>query len=153
MSSHSTQAAFTPTRRRSPRPLPLIGAAAATSAVWLLADKAFGVDLRQPAFGSSTPTSLNAGFVAAVGATAALLGWGLLASFERFNAHAGRLWLIAAIGALVLSLSGPLSGHGVSAGDRFALVCTHLAAAAAVIPLLYRSARTLPDRLDQHEAR
>lgn len=127
------------THRRKLRLLAVAGAALGTVAVWLVADKGFGVDLHQPGFGTSTPQALNPGFVAVVGALAALLGWALLALFERLSSRGSRRWLFVALAALLVSLGGPLSGHGVSAGNRAALVCMHLVAAAVVIPLLYRA--------------
>ncbi|MEP6496134.1 MAG: DUF6069 family protein [bacterium] len=145
MSSISTSPTEgTATRRRKARLLRLLavaGSAAATFIVWLIAGKALGVDLRQPAFDLHAPQPMQAGFVAAVGAIAALVGWGLLALFERFSERGERIWLFVAIGALAVSLIGPFSGHGISSGDRVALVCMHLAAAAIVIPLLHRSSK------------
>lgn len=138
--------------RRKLRLLAVAGAALATFVVWLLADKVLGVDLRQPAFGSTAPQPLSAGFVATVGAAAALLGWALLALFERFSTRGGRLWLLTSLAALVLSLGGPLSSEGVSSADRLALVCMHLAAASVVIPLLYRSSPTRLSQANQREA-
>jgi hypothetical protein len=138
--------------RRKLRLLAVAGAALATFAVWLLADKVLGVDLRQPAFGSMAPQPLGAGFVATVGAGAALLGWALLALFERLSTRGGWLWLLTSLAALVLSLGGPLSGDGVSSADRLALVCMHLAAGAVVIPLLYRGSPTRLSHADHREA-
>jgi hypothetical protein len=42
--------------------------------------------------------------------------------------------------ALILSLSGPLCGTGVTADNRLELVLLHLTVAAVVLPLLYRGA-------------
>lgn len=50
-----------------------------------------------------------------------------------------RAWLITAPVVLVMSLSAPLSGHGVTSSDRLALICMHLAVGAALIPLYARS--------------
>jgi hypothetical protein len=44
-----------------------------------------------------------------------------------------------------VSIGGALSGHGVSNADRVALVCMHLAAAATIVPLLYRRSLTSMD--------
>ena len=128
-------------RRRALRPFAVAGAALAVVIVWLLAEKAAGIDLHQPAFGTGTPQELSAGFAAGVAVIAALLGWGLLAGLERLTARGRRLWLTLSLLALLASLAGPLSGHGVSAGDRIALLCMHLAAAAVLIPILYLSGR------------
>ena len=130
-----------------PLRLLVVGAAVlVTVIVWLLADKAAGIDLHQPAFSASTPKSLSLGFVAVVAGIAALLAWALLALIERFSKHGTRAWLIVALLALLVSLGGPLSGHGVGNADRIALAFMHLAAAAAIIPLLYRSSLTRADR-------
>lgn len=133
------------TRRRARRLLTLPAAAVAVVLVWLLADKVAGVDLHQPAFGSAAPASLSAGFVATVGLVAALLGWASLAVFERFSGRARQLWLWTSLLVLLVSLAGPLSGQAISNGNRLALVAMHLAAAAVVIPLLYRSSASRVD--------
>ncbi|MEP7064219.1 MAG: DUF6069 family protein [Betaproteobacteria bacterium] len=129
----------TATHRRKLRLLAVAGSALATVVVWLVANKVFGIDLYQPAFDARAPQPMPAGFVAVVGAMVALFGWGLLALFERFSLRGERLWLFVAITALLLSLGAPFSGHGISDGNRIALVCMHLAAAAIVIPLFHRS--------------
>lgn len=130
----------TTTRRHLQRLLAAPLAALAVTIVWLLAKEAAGVNLHQPAFGSASSRPLGLAFAAVVGIVAALLGWGLLALFERFSRRgAARSWLRAALIALLVSLAGPLSGHGVSAGNRAALVAMHLAVAAVVIPWLYRT--------------
>jgi Family of unknown function (DUF6069) len=132
--------------RRLMRAASVPAAALAAVAVWLVAEKAAGVDLYQPAFRSAAPEQLSVAFAALVAALAAALGWSLLALLEWKSARASRLWLRAALAALLVSLAGPLSGHSVSAANRLSLVCMHLAAAAASIPLLYRTATT---QLDQ----
>jgi hypothetical protein len=48
-----------------------------------------------------------------------------------------RFWVMIAPAALVISLAGPLSGHGVSGGNRLALMLMHLTVAAIIIPVLY----------------
>lgn len=105
--------------------------------VYALARLAIG-HIYQPAFGSSQPKSLSAGFVAVVAALAALLGWMTIAVLERVSAHAVTIWTITAPLVLLVSFSMPLSGHGVSGGNRVALMLMHLAVAAIVIPL-YRA--------------
>lgn len=125
-------------RRRVPRSLAAPSAAGATVLVWLLADELLGLHLRQPSFGAGPPTPLSAGFVAVVGGLAAVLGWATLALSERAGRRGRRLWLFAAAAASVLSLTGPVAGHGIGVGNRLALACMHLAAAAVAIPLLYR---------------
>jgi Family of unknown function (DUF6069) len=145
MSSITIQARTTATRRRSHRLLAVAAASLAVAAVWLLVEKVAGLDLHQPAFGSGGPRPLSAGFAVTVAALAALLGWGLLALFERLSDRGGRLWLRAALVGLLVSLAGPLSGHGVSAANRASLVLMHMAAAAVVIPSLHRSSTAKQD--------
>lgn len=127
--------------RRRPRLLAVAVAALAGLAVWVLANAVFGVEVRQPAFDVAQQSqALGAPFVAVVSAFAALAGWALLAALEQFTAVARRVWTALATVALVLSLGAPLSGHGITAGNRLTLVAMHLAVGAVVIPMLRRSA-------------
>jgi NO-binding membrane sensor protein with MHYT domain len=82
---------------------------------------------------------LTAALVAVASAVGGLAGWGVLAVLERFTTNPRRAWVAVASIALLASLSAPLSGTGVSAGDRIAMIGMHLAVAAVVIPLFYRS--------------
>ena len=125
--------------QRKVRVSALPGAAVATVVVWLLAKEVFGMALHQPSFDTRAPQLLTPAFVATIGALAALLGWGTLALLERAGARGARLWLFTAGAVFVLSLAGPFSGHGISTSNRLALVGMHVAAAAVIIPLLYRS--------------
>ncbi|MDQ6851282.1 MAG: DUF6069 family protein, partial [Actinomycetota bacterium] len=63
------------------------------------------------------------------------LGWTVVALLERRARRPRRVWMITGLIVLVLSLSGPLSGHGVTAGERLALICMHLAVAAVLVPV------------------
>jgi hypothetical protein len=110
---------------------------------WLLADKAAGIDIHQPAFGSAAPQPLSVAFATLVAALAAVLGWALLALLERRSPRAARLWFRIAVATMLVSLAGPLAGHGISAGNRLALFCMHLAAATIIIALLYRTTTPL----------
>jgi hypothetical protein len=116
--------------------------------VWALAKLAVH-DLRQPAFGPATPQELSAAVVAGAALTGALLGWSSLAIVERRSGRGRTLWLRTVLVALLLSLGSPLSGHGISAGNRMVLVLLHLTVAAVVIPLLYRTSP--PGRRPQAE--
>ncbi|HEV2999102.1 MAG TPA: DUF6069 family protein [Solirubrobacteraceae bacterium] len=140
----STIAASAGTRRLSRRALRLLavaGAALAALCVYVLATAAFDLDLRQPAFQAGKDAQdLSAGWAAVVAAFAALAGWGLLALLERFTERAPRVWAVLAGLVFLLTLGGPFSGHGVSDDNRLALLAMHVAVAAVVIPLLYRSA-------------
>ena len=127
-----------PVRRQ--RLLTVAGGTLAALAVWAVAEWVVGLDLRMPAFSSGQqPQELNAAVVAVASAVGGLAGWGVLAVLERFSMNADRVWVAVAPIAPLASMGTPLSGHGVSAGDRMALIGMHLAVAAVVIPVLYRS--------------
>jgi hypothetical protein len=97
----------------------IVAAAAAATAIWAIAT-ASGMSLHQPAAGSGVAPKLSVGMVIAVPIIAALAGWGVSRLVKR------AWWAVVSV-ALLLSLAGPLSGHGVSAGNRAVLVCMHLA--------------------------
>jgi hypothetical protein len=121
------------------------GSALAATAVWALADLAGGVPLHTPAFGASQPpASLPAGFAAAVAALVGLAGWAVLTLIERTTRRPRRIWAVTGLVLTLLSLSAPLSGHGISGADRVALAGMHLAVAAVLVPIL--AATTRPRR-------
>jgi hypothetical protein len=131
-------AAIRPVRRQ--RLLTIVGGTLGAFAVWAVAERVVGLDLRTPAFSSEQqPQELTAALVAVASAVGGLAGWGVLAVLERFTTNPRRAWVAVASIALLASLSAPLSGTGVSAGDRIAMIGMHLAVAAVVIPLFYRS--------------
>ena len=68
----------------------------------------------------------------------------MLAALERLTPHARRIWLVVALVGLAASLAMPLSGTGVSSENRAVLVLMHVAVAAVLVPVLYR---TSPRRL------
>lgn len=111
--------------------------------VWAVASVAVD-DLRQPGFGTAPSQHLGAGVVAATSLIGGLLGWAALTVVERFTARGRTLWLAIVSAALLLSLGGPLSGGGVSHGNRAALALLHLAVALVVIPLLFRTSSSSP---------
>jgi hypothetical protein len=115
-----------------------IGAALlATLSTWLVAELVLGIHLRAPTFDGSSPLEVTATNVALVTAILSLVGWGVMALLERFTPRPGRVWLIVAPLALVLSLGTPLSGAGVTQANRIVLMLMHLAAGAVLIPALY----------------
>ena len=84
---------------------------------YLVARYVGGVHLHSPGFSTMQhPAGVPAGFAVAIALVAALAGWGLVEALERRTAHPRRTWLITAPVVLLVSLGGPLSGHGVSAG-------------------------------------
>ena len=140
------------TTRRSAELRRLAGAGAAVAgvlAVWLIARYGLGMHLHAPAFGpTQRPTTVPVGLVVVIAALAALAGWGMVELIEAKARRPRRVWLVIAPVSLVVSWTAPLSGHGVSGGDRVALICMHLAVAGALIPLYARSLhsrrRTVP---------
>lgn len=124
--------------RRKARLMAVVVAPLAALVIWGLATMALG-DLHQPSFDDRDPQPLTEAVVVLAALTAGLLGWLVIAMLERVRSHPRRLWLTIAALALLLSLAGPLSGHGVSLSDRLALVLMHSAVAAILIPLLSRT--------------
>lgn len=115
----------------------LLGAAAAVAAVWLIARYAANVHLHSPAFGDTQrPATVPVGLALAVAVLAGLAGWGVAELLARRAARPRRTWLAISLAVVVLSLSGPLTGHGVTTGDRIALVCMHLAVAVVLVPMI-----------------
>jgi hypothetical protein len=112
----------------SRRLLTAAAAAAAAAAIWGIAT-ASGMSLHHPVSGSGAAPKLAIGLVIAAPVIAAFAGWGVSALLERFAPRAW--WAVASI-VLLLSLAAPLTGHGVSAGNRLVLVCMHLAVGAIV---------------------
>lgn len=133
----------TPPTRRTAELRRLAGAAAAAAGVltvWLIVRYGAGLHLHAPVFGpTQRPMTVPGGFVVAVAVLAALAGWGLVELLEAKVRHPRRAWLVTAPVVLVVSLSAPLSGHGVASSDRLALICMHLAVGAVLISLYARS--------------
>lgn len=126
--------------RRKARLLGIVGATVAAVLVFAIAQYALGMDLHTPASGSMPAMPLNPGFVVFVSLLASLAGWALLALLERFTSGGRRIWNVIAIAVAVLSLSGPMSGSGITGGNRLVLALMHVAVAAVLIPSLSRTA-------------
>lgn len=127
------------------RPAGVAGGALAALLTWSVARFGAGLHLRTPAFSSSThPATLSAGFVFFVAAIAGVLGWASLALLERRTERPRRYWLFTGGLVTIISLTGPLSGHGVGATDRLSLACMHLAVAAVVLPAFAASTTNRP---------
>ncbi len=139
MSTISATSQTTAGTRQKIRVLAVIGAALAALVVWGVA-KALVADLRQPSFGSGDPQHLSAGFVIVAALVGSLLAWAVVALLERLLENPRRVWSIVAPLALLISFGGPLSGHGISGDNRLALALMHVAVAAVVIPLYWRTA-------------
>jgi hypothetical protein len=131
-SAGTAGAAARPSRRI--RALAVLGAAAATLGVWVVAGPLVGVDLNVR-LGSASVQHVGPATVVIVSILAGLAGWGLLAALEHFTPMARTVWTAIALVTLALSLAGPLSG-GVTTATKVALAGMHLAAAAVLIPML-----------------
>ena len=132
--------------RRAVRAVAVIGGALAALVVWAVA-KALLPDVREPSFGSSDPQVLSPTFVVIASVIGAALAWAAIEVLERLTPNPRRAWSLLAPIALVISFGGPLSGHGISDGNRLALALMHVAVAAVVIPVYYRTA---PVRTARH---
>jgi Family of unknown function (DUF6069) len=123
------------------RLLAVAAAIAAALLVWAIVRYGAGVSLRTPAFSTGQqPAVLTPGFVAAVSGLVSLGAWALIEVVQRRFHRPRRVWLATGLVALAISLSAPLSGHGVTTAQRVALACMHLAVGAVLIPMFARSA-------------
>jgi len=120
------------------RPTAVVAGTFVGTLVWAILDQAMD-GLRQPGLGGHASHSLGVVVVVVASLVGGLLGWAALVLVERVLHRGRRTWLAIVSSGLVLSLGGPLSGTGVTAGERLALVLLHLTVAAIVLPLLYRS--------------
>jgi hypothetical protein len=123
----------------------IITAAAAAAAVWTVAGPLAGVRLQAHVGAHAPAQQIGLASVIAVSLLAGLAAWALLAVLEHHGRHPRRAWTITAAAVLAVSLAGPLTSGG-GAATLAALACMHLATGGVLIPALYRTARTLPDR-------
>lgn len=137
LTRESAEGAARPTTRQRLATVAL--AVLAPTIVWLVAELA-GTDVQSPAFQSSPPFEIGVGNVMVTATAAALAAWGLLVLLEHFTRSARRVWTTIAIALLLVSLAGPLSGTGISTGNRLILAVMHLTVGAFLIPLLGRTA-------------
>jgi hypothetical protein len=122
-------------RRARTRLAGVAGAVAAAVAVWLVARYGASMHPYTPGFSSERPANLAPGFVAVLAAAASLLAWAALTLIERIARRPRRVWVITGLITLAVSLSAPLSGHGVTGTDRLTLICMHLGVAAVLVPI------------------
>lgn len=108
--------------------------------LWALAELAFDLDLRSPAFGDAESSDIGAGNVLVAALIGSLVGWAALALLERVTVHAPRIWVAGALVLLVVSLGGPLGGTDIGATSRAVLAAMHVLVAGILIAGLYRSA-------------
>jgi hypothetical protein len=126
-------------RRPTARPIAVALGVLAALAVWGISELVFGVDVRQPAFGTGMPQDLTAGPVVVASVVAGLAAWLALALLERLTRHARAVWVALATLVLVVSLGAPLSGRGIDGGSRLVLALLHLTVGALLIVLLART--------------
>ena len=129
-------------RRRAARPVTVALGVLTALAVWTVSELVFGVDVRQPAFGTGVPQDLTAGAIVVASVAAGLAAWLSPVLLERFTRHARAAWV--ALASFVLG--APLSGGGIDGGSRLVLVSLHLTVGALLIVLLVRTSR--PARWD-----
>jgi H+/Cl- antiporter ClcA len=133
------------------RPVAVVLGVLAALAVWGISELVFGVDVRQPAFGTGVPQDLTGGPVVVASVVAGLAAWLALALLERLTRHARAVWVALATLVLVVSLGAPLSGRGIDGGSRLVLALLHLTVGALLIVLLARTsppARSATPRRD-----
>lgn len=138
-------------RRRILRLRAVVAAVVAALTVWATVVHGLGLTLRAPAGGGREATVIGATEVFLVSAIASLAGWATLALLERLTARARHLWAGLAVAVLMLSLGGPLSGAGVTAANRLALVALHVVVGAVLVPTLHRTSRGGSARRDFRE--
>ena len=126
-------------RRHTARPVAVALGVLAALAVWGISELVFGVDVRQPAFGTGMPQDLTAGPVVVASLIAGLAAWLALALLERLTRHARAAWVALATLVLAVSLGAPLSGRGIDGGSRLVLALLHLTVGALLIVLLART--------------
>jgi len=123
----------------------------AALAVWTVSELVFGVDVRQPAFGTGVPQDLTAGPIIIASVVAGLVAWLILALLERITRHARATWIALATLVLVASLGAPLSGRGIDGGSRLVLMLLHLIVGTLLIVLLARTSRPAPSAMPRRD--
>jgi hypothetical protein len=131
-------------RRPTARPVAVALGVLTALTVWTLSELLFGVDVRQPAFGTGVSQDLTAGPVVLASLVAGLAAWLALAVLERLTRHARAAWVALATLVLAASLGAPLSGRGIDGESRLVLTLLHLTVGALLIVLLPRT--SLPAR-------
>jgi hypothetical protein len=126
-------------RRPTARPVAVVLGVLAALAVWGVSELVFGIDVRQPAFGTGVPQDLTAGPIVVASVVAGLAAWLALAVLERLTRHARAAWVTLATLLLVVSLGAPLSGRGIDEQSRLVLALLHLTVGTLLIVLLART--------------
>lgn len=126
--------------RRRIRMLTVLIAAAVAMVGWLIVHSLLGHNLTVT--GSGPGATMRVGPLAVVIASlvGGLVAWATLALLERFTERARRAWLILAIVALAVSLSGPIM-LAIGTGTTIALLVLHLTVGTVLISGLLRTTR------------
>jgi len=154
MSSRAAETTPIPSRSNTKvrRLRAVIAAVAAACGAWLLIEGLGEVDLAAPgSAGNTSGQDIGLLEVLIASLAASLAGWLALGLIERYTARPGRWWIIVAVGALVLSLGGPMSGTGLENTERALLVLLHLVVAVVLIPLFYRTIGKRAEATDEHD--
>lgn len=116
----------------------LVGGATLAPAVIYGISRLAGTDLTVTMSGQP-PLQITLPFVVITAVAAALAGWALLATLERFISRARMVWTAVAVVALFASFAMPLT---VAAGGavRITLLLMHVAVGAVLIPGLRSTA-------------
>jgi hypothetical protein len=138
-------------RRPTARPLVVALGGLAALAVWTASELVFGVDVRQPAFGTGVPQDLTAGPIVMASLVAGLAAWLALALLERLTRHARAAWIALATLTLAASLGAPLSGRGIDGESRLVLALLHLTVGGLLIVLLARTSRLAPSAMPRRD--
>ena len=131
-----------PAKKDTPkvRSLALVSAVGAALVTWLMVDGLAGYEIQAPGFGGVPPTDVGPGAVAFASFVAASLGLAWATILERWAARSARVaWTSTAVAFTVLSAGGPLSGSGITAGQRLILLLLHLMVAIVFIWRMWTS--------------
>ena len=138
-------------RRHTARTVTVALGVLAALAVWTVSELVFGVDVRQPAFGTGVPQDLTAGPIVVASVVAGLVAWLTMALLERLTRHARAAFVALATLALAASLGAPLSGRGIDGGSRLVLALLHLTVGTLLIVLLARTSRPARPAMPRRE--
>jgi len=117
-------------------------AAAAANIGWFLLLRALGVEFRLQPIPTAPPAPVTVPNVAVASFIPALLAGGLLMLLGRFTTKARSAFVVIACVVFLLSLAGPATIGGASAGTRVSLMVMHLLAATIISGALVRGAVT-----------
>ena len=134
-------------RRPTARPVTVALGVLAALALWTVSELVFGVEVRQPAFGTGAPQDLSAGPIVIASIVAGLVAWLALALLERITGHARAAWVALA----TLTLAAPLSGGRIDGGSRLVLTLLHLTVGTLLIVLLARTSRPAPSAMPRRD--